>query len=168
MSFVWGIDVAISRLAFAFADLASDDVDVETLVTACDATEGERLGLIDRQVRVYARQIAGRFPPHVVWVEQPSGRFQNPQLYYTTGALQAALFETLKCPVWTVPSSKWKALSVGRGNATKEQIAAWVTGRRFVFAGQDQADAIGIAWAGRQLVQARKWNISTDDRRTAA
>ena len=106
--YVWGIDPALSRLAFAFAEVDSDAIEVETLVTASDTTEGERLGLLDRQVRIYARQIASTYPPAVVWVEQPSGRFRNLPLAYACGVIQAALFETLGVPVWTIPSSAWK------------------------------------------------------------
>lgn len=159
-AFVWGVDVAVSRLAFAFAPDDGGAIEVETLVTKCKATEGERLGLLDRQVRIYARQAAGAYPPAVVWVEQPSGRFRAPQLVYATGVVQAALFEALSCPVWTVPSATWKQRTVGRGNATKEQVAAWVSARSSTPASQDEADAYAIAAAGRAMVQARSWEAT--------
>lgn len=73
MEHMWGIDPAVGRRAFAFAAVDGTAVEVETLVTDSSTTEGERLGLLDRQVRIYARQAAGRYPPAVVWVEQPSG-----------------------------------------------------------------------------------------------
>ena len=75
--YVWGIDLALSRLAFACAEIGSDVVAVEALITRTDATEGERLGLLDRQVRIYARQLAARYVPEVIWVEQPSGRHRR-------------------------------------------------------------------------------------------
>lgn len=159
-AFVWGVDVAVSRLAFAFAPENGGAIEVETLVTRCDATEGERLGLLDRQVRIYARQAAGAYPPAVVWVEQPSGRFRNLALVYATGALQAALAEALGCPVWTVPSSAWKLRTVGRGNASKAQVAAWVAARSSTSASQDEADAYAIAAAGRAMVQAQSWEAT--------
>lgn len=96
---VWAVDPAISHLAFAFADIAGAAIGVETLITRTTEREGARLGLLDRQVRIYARQAAGRYPPACVWVEQPSGRFPNVQLAYAVGVVQAALFETLACPV---------------------------------------------------------------------
>ncbi len=61
--FVWSIDPALSLLAFAFADVGSEGVEVETLITRTTEREGARLGLLDRQVRIYARQAAGRYPP---------------------------------------------------------------------------------------------------------
>jgi Holliday junction resolvasome RuvABC endonuclease subunit len=157
--YVWGIDPAVSRLAFAFADLDGEQVEVETLCTATDTTEGERLGLLDRQVRIYARQQVETYPPAVVWVEQPSGRWRNLPLAYAVGVVQAALFETLHCPVWTIPSSAWKRRTVGAGNATKPQVMAWAE-RVAVVGNQDEADAVGIAWAGRAMVASGQWETA--------
>ena len=153
----WGVDVAISHLAFGFADLGSDDVQVESLITRNDTKEGERLGLLDRQVRIYARQAAGRYPPACVWVEQASGRWRAPQLVYAVGVVQAALAETLRCPVWSIPSGKWKKWTLGVGNATKPQVARHVANLRLNFDGQDEADAICIAMAGREIFKTGRW-----------
>lgn len=159
--FVWAVDPAVSRLAFAFADVASPAVDVETLITRCDAREGERLGLMDRQVRIYARQAAGRYPPACVWVEQASGRFPNPQLAYSVGVVQAAIFEALGgIPVWTMPSGTWKRRTVGRGNATKPQVRAWVQALGVAARSQDEADAVAIACAGRAMLLGRSWEAA--------
>lgn len=155
--YVWGIDPAVSRLAFAFAEVGSETIEVETLTTAGDATEGERLGLLDRQTRIFARQRAADFPPAVCWVEQPSGRWRNLTLVYAVGVVQAAIFETLGVPVWTIPSSTWKARTVGVGNASKEQVAAWVLAQGADFNGQDEADAFAIAHAGRAMVESGRW-----------
>lgn len=155
--FVWGIDPAIAHLAFAFAALERDEVRVETLVTRTEEREGARLGLLDRQVRIYARQAAGRYPPAAVWCEQPSGRFPNVQLTYAVGVIQAALYESLACPVWTVSPGAWKRRTVGAGNATKEQVQAWVAGRRLGFESEHEADAVAIACAGRAMFASRSW-----------
>lgn len=160
MTYIWGVDVAVSHLEFAFADMNSDSITVESLITKTDAKEGERLGLIDRQVRIYTRQMSLRYHPHVVWVEQPSGAVSSPQLVYVTGVVQAALFESLGCPVWTIPSGSWKKESVGFGNASKAQVSAWCDRVGYGFDGQDQADAIGIAFAGRRMVQAKSWRTA--------
>jgi Holliday junction resolvasome RuvABC endonuclease subunit len=143
-------------LAFAFAPVDGGPIVVETLTTAGDATEGERLGLLDRQVRIFARQRAADFPAVVCWVEQPSGRFRNLPLTYAVGVVQAAIFETLGVPVWTIPSSTWKARTVGVGNATKAQVMAWAE-RVATVDGQDEADAVGIAHAGRAMVESGRW-----------
>ncbi len=159
-AFVWGIDPAISRVAFAFAPLDGHQITAETLQTDCEAREGQRLGWLDRQVRIRARQLAGEFPPEVVWVEQPSGRHRNLPLTYAVGVIQAALFESLAVPVWTISSSAWKRATVGAGNATKPQVAAWVTARGVDFDGQDEADAIAIAAAGRAMLLAGEWRAT--------
>ena len=158
--YVWGLDPSVSRMAFAFAPLPTGSIDVATLLVGSDAREGQRLGWLDRQLRIYARQQAERYPPAAVWVEQPSGKHRNLPLVYAVGAAQAALFETLRCPVWTIPSSTWKQRTVGAGNATKAQVAAWVAARGAEVDGQDQADAYASAAAGRAMVHAASWEAA--------
>jgi len=157
---VWGVDPAVSRLAFGFAPVDGGPIVVETLFTGSAAREGQRLGWLDRQVRIAARQLAAEFPPACVWVEQPSGRFRNLALAYAVGVVQAALFEALGAPVWTVPSSTWKQRTVGAGNASKAQVAAWVTAQGADFASQDEADAYAIAAAGRAMMVAGDWRAA--------
>lgn len=156
--FVWGVDPQVGVVAFAFADVSNKDVEVETLVTDSEAREGQRFGWLDRQVRIYAKQVARVYPPACVWVEQPSGPFDNLQLKYAVGVIQAALYESLGCPVWTIPSSKWKQRSVGRGNATKPDVMGWVHRLDPDIASQHEADAFCIAWAGRSMLNTRKWD----------
>lgn len=158
--FVWGVDPGLSRLAVAFADVASARIEVETLITRTTEREGARLGLLDRQLRIAARQWAAQWPPGCVWVEQPSGRFANLQLAYATGVVQAALFESLACPVWSIPSSAWKVRTVGAGNATKQRIQAWVDRLGVNTDGQDEADAVAIACAGRAMLLAGSWEAA--------
>jgi Holliday junction resolvasome RuvABC endonuclease subunit len=158
---VWGVDPALSRLAFAFAAVESGDVQVETLITRTEERDGARPGLLDRQVRIYARQAAGRYPPACVWVEQPSGRFRNLPLAYCVGTLCAALYEALAVPVWTIPSGAWKRRTVGVGNASKLQIRAWVDALPGVSVdGQNEADAVAIAVAGRAMFRAGSWEAA--------
>lgn len=156
--YVWAVDPAVTRLAFAFAAVDSPAVDVETLDVRTTEREGARLGLLDRRIRLYARQAARRFPPACVWVEQPSGRFPLPQLAYAVGVTQAALFEVLACPVWTIPSGTWKRRTVGVGNASKPQVAAWVARLGVEVDSQDEADAVAIACAGRAMLLAGSWD----------
>ena len=156
-AYVWGVDPSLAIQAVAFADVDSPSVDVRTLITRTTEREGARLGLLDRQLRIAARQWAGEFPPEVVWVEQPSGRFTNLQLVYACGVIQAALFETLAVPVWSIPSGAWKRRTVGVGNATKPQVRAWVDGLGVAVDSQDEADAVAIACAGRAMLLSGSW-----------
>jgi Holliday junction resolvasome RuvABC endonuclease subunit len=156
--FVWGVDPALSKVAFAFAALVGEAVTVETAVTRTDAREGERLGLLDRQVRWQARALACCYPPSCVWLEQPSGRFRNLQLAYAVGVIAAALYESLGgVPVFMVAPAAWKVRTVGAGNASKAQVAAWVERLGVDVASQDEADAAAIAVAGRAMVRAGSW-----------
>lgn len=154
MSTVWGVDVAVSHLSIGFYPVdGSTSPQVRSLTTGTDTREGERLGLLDRQLRIWARQLAAEFPPYVVNVEQPSGRFRAPALVYACGVVQAALFETLSVPVWTVPSGRWKRATVGPGNATKEQVRAYVDAQGWPVDSQDEADALCIAVAGARMLE---------------
>jgi len=158
--FVWGVDVSLSLLAFGFAAVESGDVQVESLVTRTTEREGARLGLLDRQLRIVPGQVADCYPPACIFVEQASGRFRAPQLTYAVGVVQAALYEALGVPVWSVPSSKWKRSTVGVGNATKPQVRAWVDRLGVEVEGQDEADAVAIACAGRAMLLARSWEAA--------
>jgi Holliday junction resolvasome RuvABC endonuclease subunit len=157
---VWGIDIGVSRLAFAFAPLPNGPIEVETLRCDTEFREGQRLGLIDRQVRIFSRQLNGAYPAAVVWVEAPTGAHPSPALMYVTGVVQAALFETLAVPVWTIPVSKWKSRSVSHGNASKAQVQAWAEARGARVDSQDEADAFCIAYAGRDILTTRRWDAA--------
>lgn len=158
--YVWGIDVATSKIAFAFAPVPDGQITVDMLYNGTDAREGQRLGWLDRQIRIYAGTRMRGFPPACVWVEQPTGRFPNLQLTYAAGVVQAALFETLACPVWTIPVSTWKQRTVGKGNATKQDVFVWATRRQSAISNQDEADAYCIAAAGRAMLNAGQWEAN--------
>jgi Holliday junction resolvasome RuvABC endonuclease subunit len=87
----------------------------------------------------------------------PAGRFRSPQLSYAVGVVQAALFETLAVPVWTIPSGAWKKRTIGVGNATKPQVRAWVDRLGVAVRSQDEADAVANACAGRAMLLTRSW-----------
>jgi hypothetical protein len=56
---VWGVDPAADRLAFAFAEVGSEVIEVETVRTGSSATEGERLGWLDLRSPACGRVPAG-------------------------------------------------------------------------------------------------------------
>lgn len=159
MTWVWGVDPAVARVAFAHADMHTQRIHATLAQHKTTALEGERLALLADLVRRHAEDTAVVHPPSVVFVEQPSGKFQSPQLLYATGVIQAALFEELQVPVWTIPSGKWKRTALGYGNASKEQVAAWITAHNWHAGTQDEADAIAIAHAGRLMMQTGRWDI---------
>lgn len=78
---------------------------------------------------------------------------------YTSGAIQAVLYE-LRIPTQTANVSSWKKHVVGKGNATKDDVAAWLRLRRpALFAAssgvQDIIDAACIAIYGQQVLSER-------------
>lgn len=156
--YVWGVDVAVSHLSIAFAQHPTGPITTDSLLVDSEFREGQRLGLLDRQTRIWANQLKAGHPPAVVWVEQPSGRFPNPALFYAAGVVQAALSETLAVPVWSVPSGKWKKIATGVGNASKEQVAAWGVRHGAGDLTQDEYDAFAIAWAGRLMLVSGRWD----------
>jgi Holliday junction resolvasome RuvABC endonuclease subunit len=158
--YVWGVDSAVSKVAFGFASMEWTTVEVEALHVDTDAREGERLGLLDRQVRIYAEQVMNTFPPVCVWIEQASGRYVNQPLIQAIGVISAALYETLRCPVWSMPSGKWKKQALGVGNATKPQIGAWVRRHDPDVFDQDLCDAYAIAYAGRAILKSGQWEAA--------
>lgn len=151
--YVWAIDPGIIRCAWAFVPTTGSyrDADVIRTRTSMVRTverQGARLGMLASSVRAAAIAQMDTYPPLCIWVEQPSGRFRNLTLVYAVGVVQAAAYEATGVPVWTIPSAKWKEATVGVGNASKADVAAWV--RELVEVGtQDEADAVAIALAGR-------------------
>lgn len=158
---VWGVDVAVAHLAVAAA-CEDGRVPAFSLSMRTKAKEGERLAFIFETVRDYAREVSrGVYAPTAIWVEQPSGRTVHPQLWYATGVIQAALFEATSVPVWSIPPSAWKRGTVGKGNASKVEVAEWAAGVGYEFASEHEADAIGIAVAGRAMVVEGKWDTAS-------
>jgi Holliday junction resolvasome RuvABC endonuclease subunit len=156
--YVWGIDVAISKLAVGFADLEVPSIDLTTVHTSTNLKDGARLAWLKERYCEHFLVLGLRYPPYVIWVEEPIGRFPKPQLLYVAGIAQAVLYEMFGCPVWAIPTSKWKQESVGKGNANKEAVMKWVEAQQGSLpASQDEADAYAISYAGRRLVMAERW-----------
>jgi Holliday junction resolvasome RuvABC endonuclease subunit len=157
--YVWGVDTRVGRLAFGMADLASERVHVISREMNITAREGERLAIIERHARDIARQLLRDYPPAAVFVEQPAGRTVSPVLWYAVGVVQAALFDVAASPVWSLPPSKWKLVSHGKGNVGKAVVAAWAAERGVEFTNQDEADAASIAHAGRAVLRSGRFDV---------
>lgn len=159
-TWVWGVDPALHSVAFAFAPVDGGKTIVETLDVKTGLREGERLAHIWCRVVQFAGEHRHEFLPDVVWVEQPTGTYPNPGLMYATGVIQAALQAVLGVPVWTIPTGTWKKNTLGYGNASKEQVAAWVQAQGGDFSSQDEADAFCIAAAGRAMFLQGEWEAA--------
>lgn len=92
----------------------------------------------------------------VVVPEQPSGKHVPVKLWEILGAFKAGCCDA----AWVhpgMPVSSWKLASVGKGNASKAEVAEWVA-REYGFrsASQDVLDAVAIAHAGAAWWATRK------------
>lgn len=154
MSYVWGVDVATTHLAFAFAETGSEWVWAQPLDLTSKLRDGPRLAHILDTVGAYAVDAMGDFPPAAIWVEQPFGSFVHPTLMFVTGVVTAALFRATGAPTWMISPSQWKRATVGKGNARKDAVEAWVRAAGYEPASEHEADATAIAYAGRALYEA--------------
>jgi Holliday junction resolvasome RuvABC endonuclease subunit len=156
MSYVWGIDPALARVAFAFAPDDGGLVTCELLsVPVIEADLTLRIRALSRAVAARAPLYAAARPPACIWLEQPSGRHRNPHLLYGVGALLVALSEATRAPVWLIGPTAWKKRVLAHGHASKADVAAYVAEQGVVARTQDEADAAAIAMAGRSLYATR-------------
>lgn len=111
--------------------------------------------------------VAGGWPvPGVVFVEQPSGKQENPALSYAVGAIQAGVYDGLfsagvgAVRIETVPSSTWKKAATGygavykpkRGDGREYGVLTWARQNGYGGSSWDEADALGIAEAARRTI----------------
>lgn len=157
MTYVWGIDPGIIRVAFAFAGVLDEDLLAVSETVPTLERDGRRFAILAKTVREAAAAWARELPPACVWVEQPSGRGRNLTLVYAAGVIQAAIAEATLAPVWTIPTTTWKLATVGHGHASKPDVAAWVAEFDVDVANQDEADAVAIALAGRAMYRNSSW-----------
>ena len=165
----YGVDPGTTRVAIAI--VGPHGLMSAFTVPIFKAEGGKRLGLIYSGVYEAAFNVALRYPCGLAWVEQPSGKFDNPALSYATGVIQAAMHNALDCVVETVPSNTWKLGATGFGGhrktvphhsvAGKRQpvsfdeygVAKWaVSEMGYTGRSLDEVDAIGVAAAARNAV----------------
>jgi Holliday junction resolvasome RuvABC endonuclease subunit len=159
VSWVWGIDPSVLRLAFAFCEVGGRRIAWRSMVNPkADARGAERLAELEALTYTATRLFAREYPPRLVMVEQPAGRSRSPETYFAAGVMEAASYSALANMYDTpvefrriVPPS-WKLAALGKGNADKKEIAAWAK-RHGCEGTQDVADALGIAVAGRSAIE---------------
>jgi hypothetical protein len=100
-----------------------------------------------------------------IWLELPWARFLKSvaPLMRMQGALLAVLPRELVAG--ELAPDTWKALTVGKRQASKPEVAEWVLGRWVDQPGavtQDACDAYAIAWAGRGLERTARRPLTAD------
>lgn len=152
----WGMDVSTRRLALAA--VWENEFKVHTLNAVGNLTGAERLAELYESTRFWVGVTAAAYPPTIVFVEQPVGRFLSPPLLHavgvTMGATYAALAALYAFPVSVIPVgvTEWKKAAIGNHLASKSQIMAWAQSYGYTGSSQDEADALGIAVGGRALM----------------
>jgi Holliday junction resolvasome RuvABC endonuclease subunit len=161
MEYVWGVDPSTKLIAVAFAreTTAAGYIGTSSYTLPQRGQHGERLATFRDEIDYQTHMLRLSRPPCCVWVEQPAGKFVAPVSQMVVGILCATLFEVLRCPVWLIPPDKWKKPAVGKAGASKDEIAAWAREQGIEFGCQDEADAAGIAYAGRWMWLERRFDV---------
>jgi hypothetical protein len=171
----WGVDGSTLAVAIATVSCEADTVVRYVRTAPFPRVSGpSRLREVYDATRSLAARMALREPPGLILVEQPSGSGQqvNHELEYAVGVIQAAVLDG----VWstlghgaqmeTVVSSWWKSKGTGKGNAYKTEklpggrkrklgleeyhVMRWARLNGYQGSSWDEADAMGIAEAGRR------------------
>jgi hypothetical protein len=138
---ILGVDVSTTRLAFA----TIRDTRLERAWSVqLPADHVNRLAA--------AYDCAAILPNNLVVVPEDPPMVRNSAVHRALCEVLGAFLAGCTHAAWVhpgIPVSSWKLASVGRGNATKHDVAEWVqTTYSITPDNQDQCDAIGIAHAG--------------------
>lgn len=102
-----------------------------------------------------------------VFIERPTGGFNNPTLYQANGIIQVAMMRGLIAlyphppTVFEISPGTWKKEALGSGRAKKHDVAMWAASCMFsdgdyeTFT-QDEADALAISCAGYKLLSTER------------
>jgi Holliday junction resolvasome RuvABC endonuclease subunit len=142
-----GLDVSTRRIAIA---AVTDEVR-RVQVVELDARERGARRYMQARAAVRAA-IEHKFRDATVFgVEVPFTPHQNQALMglaaVSLEAVQAAMPYAV---VLDLNTGTWKKDTVGHGNATKDQVAAWALGLGYDGDDQDVCDAIGVAVCARE------------------
>jgi Holliday junction resolvasome RuvABC endonuclease subunit len=156
---VWGIDPSTKRISVAVIepdDYPADEsrLHVHTLSLPTGHFARRLAGALDYLLQWLPQLISRYGAPVCVLVEEPFGGTGQTQVHpssnRTLGVLLAALSTCLphSTAIELCGPGSWKARSVGHGRASKDDVMAWAIAA-CGYAGdlQDEADALGVAWA---------------------
>jgi hypothetical protein len=148
-AWVWGVDVAVERLDFAFIH-RSGAYQINHVAVPPNLKGAARLASLYTCVGQFAHVMRAFCPPLIVYVERPTGQHPNPALDHAAGVAQASIYDALAAywpfpvDVQLVAIADWKKKIGLSGNAGKPEVAAWAAERGYE-GRQDGADALGVA-----------------------
>lgn len=156
----WGIDPSSKRVSLAWIH-QDGERGVRTASFSQPKNSPARLRGILADTLDLAYAVAEQAPPAFVYVEQPGGKYVEPELWYAVGTIIAALATAApEAIVETVTVSHWKKLALGRGDVYKPKkgdprpyyTLVWAQDMGYAGRLWDEADAMGIAEAARRTV----------------
>lgn len=102
----------------------------------------------DLMNRVYV--LLREVDPHHVVVEGIIHNSRNPESHLQAHAIICTALQTLKIPYTELVPSTWKKETVGKGNAKKQEVAAWVK-KLYGKINQHECDALCMALAWKVI-----------------
>ena len=105
-----------------------------------------------------------------VFIERPTGGFNNPTLYQANGIIQVAMMRGLIAlyphppTVFEISPGTWKKEALGSGRAKKDDVKLWALCERRKAVTQDEADALAISCAGYKLLSTERETTGGTDR----
>lgn len=117
----------------------------------------ERLRLCREVVKAGASVRCGFYPPMVIALELPTGRFPKPPLMMHAGVIAEGLAAGAGLTPWFLAVSEWRKGIGLKGNAKKAEVVAWAEALGWQGESVDQAEALGVAVAAANF-----WNSRTE------
>lgn len=152
-----GFDTSTYAIAVALLSDDGDDWSTLTLRLRKASDSGETAGLLALR-ELEPLLVASDVPwgdVTAAWIERGFGASRRSD--FALGATVGALLAVLPCigdaAVNPIGLGEWRKALTGNGNASKEMIRRELTRLGFACTtlSEDEADALGIAWAGRAL-----------------
>ena len=148
---IYGIDPA-SRSLGVVAWCHNKEVVVDKIVVA----KGNR-DLELKHLKTSLDIVFNRCEPEVIFVEEPVVAGVRNLRSTILIAQTVGMVLTSPAQVYLVPVSSWKKVTVGKGNAKKEEVASWLVNNHPDYAelcgnDQDLVDAGAINIYGRQIL----------------
>lgn len=150
---IWGIDCDVRGAHFGFVAFNSGTFQTNAVIWDDLEDPGRRLIECRQHVKQFATAVQRDFPPSMIAVERPVGRFHKPPLMMHTGVIAEAIGAATGLAPFFLSTKEWRKLLglPGGGNATKDAVVEWARSRGWAHGPVDQAEALGVAFAARSV-----------------
>jgi Holliday junction resolvasome RuvABC endonuclease subunit len=145
---VWGVDVGLGVTTICAIQIEDDHEHVTFRMCEPPGPEAHEVARLMELQELLRTAAMGLPRPDLVVIERPQGKFPKALLMMAAGVICVTLRELTAVPTFLCAVQEWKKETVGKGNASKEEVMAWAA---VEFPGadewwsQDDADAYGLA-----------------------